>query len=118
MRVIRINPDLIAFFQTAQVSADIGHTRIGQKIGRIHRAGLCCDTQNRRIEIHIAVLDAVQAVEKHIVAGDRSARRNKAVFSAYIDANGLDQNDVLIFFKCIEVTGVEIILAHREGLFG
>ena len=64
MWVFGIDPDVIPFFQTAQVDADIVDIRVGQKVSRCHRVLIGCDPENGRIEIDKAVMDALETVEK------------------------------------------------------
>ena len=55
-------------------------------------------------EIDVTVVDAIEAVEKHLMAGDGGACWDDAVF----DADGRVEGDVLILVEGIEIVCVEL----------
>lgn len=116
VRVVLVDPDPIALLEPAQFGADVGHRGVGQKVGARHRALECGDAEDRCVEIDIAVLGARYAVEKDVVAGHDGPLRDDPVGATDVDANGLDQRDVLIFVEAIEVVIVEGVEAHGERL--
>ena len=103
-------------FEPTQFGADVSDRGVGEKIRRRHRVLKRSDAKDWRIEIHVSVLDAVDAVEEHIMAGDNGALCDFAIDAADIDTDGRFQQDVLIFVKSIEVRCIEGIEANNERL--